>query len=324
MVARLCTPTIRTASPGCWPRIGDRFPGERGTAPDDYDEERARGGAVKFAFNFPNFDHLADVRLLSGLAVEAEDAGWDRVLVWDHVNLADYGFANGGPHVDPWIALALMADRTERIELGTCVTPVPRRRPVKLAREILTLHDLSGGRFVFGAGIGAGTSEFDRLGEETDGPTRGRMLDETLGILQAVFAGDAIDHRGDHYTVVSDPLIEAPVDVPIVVAGTWPNPRPFTRAARFDGVYAVRAGFVEPLGPDDVAAIRSHVSDHRRTDAPFELAVAGRASADKDADRRRAEGLAAAGATMWIDGTVPRFESLDNARKRIRRGPPRP
>ena len=103
--------------------------------------------------------------------------------------------------------------------MGTCVTPVPRRRPVKLAGEILTLHDLSGGRFVFGAGMGAGASEFDRLGEETDGPTRGRMLDETLEVVQAIFAGDAIDHHGDHYTVIADPLTAAPVDVPIIVAG---------------------------------------------------------------------------------------------------------
>ena len=279
---------------------------------------------MKFAFNFPIFDHLADVRLLADLAVEAEDAGWDRVLVWDHVNLAEYGLADGGPHVDPWIALALMADRTERIELGTCVTPIPRRRPVKLAREILTLHDLSGGRFLFGAGMGAGVSEFDRLGEEIDGRTRGRMLDEALGILRAVFAAEALDHHGDHYTVVSDPLIDAPVEMPILVAGTWPNPRPFTRAAGFDGVYAVRVGWVEPLGPDDIAAIRSHVAQHRSTDAPFELAVSGRTSADVDTDRRRADELGAAGATTWIDGTVPRFESLDEARTRIRRGPPRP
>jgi len=281
-------------------------------------------GPVKFAFNLPTFDHLADARLLADLAVEVEEAGWDRVLVWDHVNLAEFGLANGGPHVDPWIALALMAERTERIELGTCVTPVPRRRPVKLAREILTLHDLSGGRFVFGAGMGAGASEFDDLGEETDGRTRGRMLDDALDILRAAFAGDPIDHHGDHYTVVSDPLIDSPVDVPILVAGTWPNPRPFTRAARFDGVCAARAGFVEPLGADDVAAICSHVSDHRESDAPFEFGVAGHASGDHDADRRRVEGLRAAGATMWIDGTIPRFESLDDARTRIRRGPPRP
>jgi alkanesulfonate monooxygenase SsuD/methylene tetrahydromethanopterin reductase-like flavin-dependent oxidoreductase (luciferase family) len=150
------------------------------------------------------------------------------------------------------------------------------------------------------------------------------MLDEALGILRAVFAAEALDHHGDHYTVVSDPLIDAPVAVPILVAGTWPNQRPFTRAAGFDGVYAVRVGWVEPLGPDDIAAIRSHVAQHRSTDAPFELAVSGRTSADVDTDRRRADELEAAGATTWIDGTVPRFESLDEARTRIRRGPPRP
>jgi alkanesulfonate monooxygenase SsuD/methylene tetrahydromethanopterin reductase-like flavin-dependent oxidoreductase (luciferase family) len=177
---------------------------------------------------------------------------------------------------------------------------------------------------VFGAGIGDGTSEFDRLGEESDARTRGRMLDEALEILQVVFAADAIDHKGDHYTVVSEPLIDVPVNVPIVLAGTWPNPRPFTRAARFDGVYAVRAGFVDPLSVDDVAAMSSHVWEHRTTDSPFELTVGGRPSADRDADRRRAEEFEAAGATMWMEGTVPRFESLDHARQRIRRGPPRP
>ena len=154
---------------------------------------------MKFAFYFTIFDHHADAELLAELAVEVEEAGWDRVLVWDHVNLADYGFADGGPHVDPWMALALMADRTERIELGTYVTPIPRRRPVKLAREILTLQQLSGGRFVFGGGLGAGASEFDQLGEETNPRTRGQMLDESLEILQRVFAGEALDHHGDHY-----------------------------------------------------------------------------------------------------------------------------
>ena len=141
---------------------------------------------------------------------------------------------------------------------------------------------------------------------------------------RAVFAGDALDHHGDHDTVVSDPMIDAPVDVPIILAGTWPNPRPFTRAARFDGVYAVRVGFVDPLGADDVAAIRTHVMDQRITDAPFELVVGGRPSGDEDADRRRAEELEAAGAAMWLEGTIPRFESLDDTRTRIRRGAPRP
>ena len=64
--------------------------------------------------------------------------------------------------------------------------------------------------------------------------------------------------------------------------------------------------------------------EHRTTDAPFELAVGGRASGDHDADRRSAAQFEAAGASTWVDGTISRFESLDDARKRIRRGPPRP
>ena len=72
--------------------------------------------------------------------------------------------------------------------LGTSVTPVARRRPTKLAREILTLHQLAGERFIFGAGAGVAPSEFDSLGDEGDLKIRAEMLDEGLQLLQELWS----------------------------------------------------------------------------------------------------------------------------------------
>jgi alkanesulfonate monooxygenase SsuD/methylene tetrahydromethanopterin reductase-like flavin-dependent oxidoreductase (luciferase family) len=85
------------------------------------------------------------------LARRAEEAGWDGFFVWDHVV-----FAYGGAldNADPWVLLTAIALRTSRIRLGPLVTPVARRRPGTLARQTTTVDRLSGGRLVFGAGLG--------------------------------------------------------------------------------------------------------------------------------------------------------------------------
>jgi len=278
---------------------------------------------VRYAFDFPLFDHLSDERVLAELAYEAEQSGWDAVLVWDHVNLHLAGMASGGPHAEPWIALALMAQRTERILLGTCVTPVARRRPIKLAREILALHRLSAGRFIFGAGLGVGEAEFDDLGEERDLSVRGDMLDEGLEIISAALSGEPVEFDGEHYTVHSPVALDKRAEVPIWLAGTWPNKKPFRRAARYDGVYAMKVGFVDALTPQDVAAMSSYVQQHREGGTkPFNLAVGANTTGDNARDRERALALEEAGANWWLDGTLTPFEDLDALRTRLRAGPP--
>ncbi len=277
---------------------------------------------MQFAFNFPIFDHLSDERVLADLAVEAEQSGWDAVLLWDHVNLHQQAMANGGPHAEPWIALAFMADRTEKILLGTCVTPIARRRPVKLAREILALHRLSCGRFVFGAGLGAGPAEFDDLGEEADPRVRAEMLDEGLELLKKLWSGDPVEHAGRHYQV-SSPTPMGSADIPIWLAGTWPNRKPFRRAARFDGAFAMKVGFLDPLGPKQVAEIAAYIASERQSGDPFNLAVGANTSGNLEKDRERATALEKAGANWWMDGTLTQFEKLDALTARVRAGPPR-
>ena len=132
---------------------------------------------MRYALFLPIFDALADPIVVARLSVEAEAAGWDGVFVWDHVRY-------GKPVVevaDPWITLAAIASATERIRIGPMVTPLPRRRPAKVARETATLDRLSGGRLTLGVGIASDDHrELSGTGEQLDARSRGAMLDESL------------------------------------------------------------------------------------------------------------------------------------------------
>jgi alkanesulfonate monooxygenase SsuD/methylene tetrahydromethanopterin reductase-like flavin-dependent oxidoreductase (luciferase family) len=88
------------------------------------------------------------------------------VFAWGHVRWREPVLAVA----DPWITLAAVAAATERVRLGPMVTPLARRRPVKVARETATLDLLSGGRLTLGAGLGSDQfgGEFAITGEELD------------------------------------------------------------------------------------------------------------------------------------------------------------
>ena len=84
----------------------------------------------------------------------------------------------------------MLSPATERLRLGPMVTPLPRRRPAKVARETVTLDRLSAGRLTLGVGIATDDSrELSGTGEELNDRARGQMLDESLEILRAAWSG---------------------------------------------------------------------------------------------------------------------------------------
>ena len=202
----------------------------------------------------PLFDELADPAVVARVCVEAEEAGWHGVFVWDNLRFQE-------PVVDvadPWITLAAMATATKRIRLGPMVTPLARRRPVKVARETATLDRLSGGRLTLGVGLGSDrfASEYSITGEELDDRRRASMLDESLEILAAAWSGEPVHHRGEHYTVDGMRFLPRPVQrpgVPVWVAGYYGKPRPVRRAARHQGFF--------PLALDHAAQLAEIVAD---------------------------------------------------------------
>jgi alkanesulfonate monooxygenase SsuD/methylene tetrahydromethanopterin reductase-like flavin-dependent oxidoreductase (luciferase family) len=264
---------------------------------------------------FPLFDELADPALVARLSAEAEDAGWHGVFVWDQVRW-------GEPVVDvadPWITLAAIATATERLRLGTMVTPLARRRPVKVARETATLDRLSGGRLTLGVGLGSDrfASEFSLTGEELDDRRRARMLDESLEILAAAWSGAPVQHRGEHYVVDGMRFLPRPVQrpgVPIWVAGYYGNSKPLRRAARHQGFFPVNLDH-----PDQLAEIVADLTALRRTDGttdprPYDIVVALEPGCDPAP-------YVEAGATWWLVGVTADAARADLVRAIIRDGP---
>src|SRR3984885_10653158 len=109
----------------------------------------------------------------------AERSGWDGVFVWE----AAYG-------VDAWTLLAAMAARTERVRLGTMLTPLPWRRPWKVASQVATLDQLSGGRAILAVGVGALGTDLPDTSEATGLAERAAMLDEGIDLIRGVGNGD--------------------------------------------------------------------------------------------------------------------------------------
>src|SRR5438105_4055861 len=131
---------------------------------------------MRYGLEVPNGGEGGAPDVLAELAALAEESGWDGIF------LEDYICYYGGPVVptyDPWVTLAAMALRTTHICLGTMVTALARRRPWKLARELVSLDYLSGGRMTLGVGLGD-PLDFHRFGEEADTHRRAELLDESL------------------------------------------------------------------------------------------------------------------------------------------------
>lgn len=261
---------------------------------------------MKHGLLVANIGPYADVRTTVGLAQAAEAAGWDAYLLWDHL-----AFVWGRPAADPWVALGAIGISTERIAIGTGVTPVARRRPHVLAHEIATLDRLTGGRVIFGAGLGGGHGEFAKFGESEEERPRAELLDEGLDVIRALLDGEVVHHRGAHFDVDGVQLRPAPErHVPIWIGGMSKRAR--ARAARFDGWFADTAtNDGMNTMPDEFARM---LDGYEFGD----VAVMGYSEPD-DHDVRAA--YEAAGATWWIEQIHDKRGDLDGMRRRIEAGP---
>ena len=277
---------------------------------------------MRYGIYTPNIDFCGDASVLADLAYRAEEAGWDGFFIWDTLQYKDKE-----PTVDPWIALAAMAMRTERIRLGPVITPVPRRHIAKLAREVISLDHLSNGRVHLGVGAGyPAFPEYTAFGDDGDPKTRASKLDEGLEVLAGLWSGKPVKHHGTHYHVEC-PGFQPPVQqprVPVWVAATWPAKKPLRRAARWDGVVPMTqdpdAG--PGIEPSELRSLVAYIAAHRASTEPFDVVQFGRT---KDPhDTAKVEACTEAGATWWLEYVFTEDTSLAGARERLRKGPPRP
>ena len=258
---------------------------------------------LRYGVSVANFGTYSDPARFVELARGAENAGWEGVFVWDHL-----AFAWGRPAADPWTLLAAAAHATERVLLGTLVTPLPRRRPQNVAVTVATVDRLSGGRVVFGAGLGGNERELKAFGEETDERIRAEKLDEALDLLRRWWNGERVTHRGPHYTVDDVALIPTPLQshLPIWIGGDSLRAR--NRAGRFDGW--------APNVSDGPEQLMRGLDGLERSEG-FDVVVQG------NSDRTNPDEYAQAGATWWLDSIHDERGDFDAMLHRVGQGPPR-
>jgi alkanesulfonate monooxygenase SsuD/methylene tetrahydromethanopterin reductase-like flavin-dependent oxidoreductase (luciferase family) len=244
---------------------------------------------------------------------------------------------------DPWIMLAAIATRTERLRFGPLITPLSRRRPWKLARETVTLDHLSHGRLVLPVGLGeTNDGGFSKVGEVTDRKTRAKMLDESLDILTGQWSGQPFSYDGAYYHVQEMTFVPVPVQsprIPIWVVGAWPRKKSLARALRYDGILPAKMnedGSFADMTPDDIRALRAYIDEHRPPAAqptsteqrhPYDIVYEGETPGDDPAQAAAiVQPLAEAGVTWWLEAVWRTPETQGGAegmRARIQQGPPR-
>ncbi|WP_420644658.1 LLM class flavin-dependent oxidoreductase [Candidatus Leptofilum sp.] len=273
---------------------------------------------MKYGFVIPS----GDARTVANLAKTAESANWDAIFVWEPV----WG-------IDAWVSLTAAAMVTERIRLGTMITPLSRMRPWKLASETATLDNLSGGRVILGVGLGAVDTGFANFGEVTDHKTRAELVDEGLVILTGLWRGKPFSYSGKHYQVQETDFFPPPPPmqeprIPIWVVGAWNWPKSMARVLRYDGLLpnVLDANKQhQPLTPTAVAEMAAFIQANR-PNGPFDIVVEGETPGDKpDKAVEKVRPFTQAGATWWLETRweVPRTsEGLQTVEERIKQGPP--
>jgi hypothetical protein len=273
---------------------------------------------MKYGFILPR----GDARTAAEFAHATEAAGWDGFFVWEPV----WG-------TDAWVSLTAAAMRTERIRLGTMLTPVSRMRPWELASKTATLDNLSSGRVILSVGLGAVDTGFEAFGEVTDRKTRVELLDEGLDILTGLWRGQPFNYDGKHYQIKETTFYPPPPPmqkprIPIWVVGAWPRMKSMRRVLRYDGLLPAVMGEdgkvrMSPATPDEIRQMKAFIVANRTETTPFDVVVEGQTPGD---DRDQAAALmrqwADVGATWWMEGMWSTPE-LDKVLTRIKQGPPR-
>lgn len=176
---------------------------------------------MKFGVCLPTFRYGAEptVDHIVKIALAAEELGYDSVWVGDHV-LVPADQKRMRFFSDPLITLGVIAGMTKKLELGTSVVIAPLRNPIVLAKQVSTLDYLSGGRAILGLGAGWLEREFGYL--DADFHTRGKMLDETIHILRAVYSSVPASYKGEFFEftdAVLEPQPARPGGPPIWIGG---------------------------------------------------------------------------------------------------------
>jgi len=260
---------------------------------------------MKFGLNLINFGPGASAESIAASADWAERTGFHLVMVSDHVAVTpDVAKTYPAPFYEPFTALAWLAGRTSRVELGTTVVILPYRHPLLLARMVNNLDQLSNGRLILGVGVGWAQAEFAALGVPFS--QRGRLSDEYLTILQTCWSHEvaSAETRSVGFAEVhTAPPPKRQPHPPVWVGGS--SHAAIYRAARFGDAWHPLNVPLEWLARDGLPTLRRMAEECQRptpafaprirvrvTDTPLDAAERGPGQGTLDQIRRDMEALA--------------------------------
>lgn len=222
-----------------------------------------------------------DPRSMLRIAVAAEEAGYESVWTGEHIVLPDpQAPPSPAPPeismVDTAVALSYIAAATNTIRLGSGIIILPQRQPAVLAKSLASLDHVSGGRLIFGLGVGYLEPEMTAC--STPMERRGQRADEYLAAMRRLWSGDAVSFDGEFVRfsgVTANPKptqAEAHTIVHTIVGGH--SAPAYRRAVTLaNGWY----GFMRDLETtaNDIAGLREAVERHGRPDhlGPLEISI---------------------------------------------------
>jgi alkanesulfonate monooxygenase SsuD/methylene tetrahydromethanopterin reductase-like flavin-dependent oxidoreductase (luciferase family) len=282
---------------------------------------------VRFGFVVPH----ADARDFAEVAALGDRHGWDGIFTWEAV---------WGVHA--WVTLAAASMVTERINLGTLLTPAARWKPWDLASAVGTVDRLSGGRVILSTGLGALHEGWTAFEADEGRRTRAEKLDECLAIYAGLMRGQPFSYDGRHYSArptdfhVPDPPVQRP-HPPVWMVGAYVVGRDrqpsLDRAARWNGLLpqVIDGSERRPVNdPGELADLLAQVKRRREAlglgTAPYEVIIEADSSGEFiELSPPDPAAWAAAGATWWIEswwGIPAGPGGLAEVRRRVAAGPP--
>jgi probable F420-dependent oxidoreductase len=247
---------------------------------------------MKFGLFGMNMRPCVTPEAIAAVARAAENAGFESFWGGEHIALADPQTpASPMPpridFVDLNVTMAFAAAHTRSLRFGTGIMILPLRNPVVLAKQLASVDVMSGGRLIFGIGIGNLEFEFNAVGMPFD--HKGRRAEEALTAMKALWTMDHAEFHGRYFSFAGVRAEPRPVQRPhpeIVFGGK--TPYAFSRTARLgNGWY----GYALDLAAtrDCVGGIRAACADAGRRFEEIEVSITPKGDLDRDLAQRYAD-----------------------------------
>jgi probable F420-dependent oxidoreductase len=218
---------------------------------------------LKFGYILPNYGDKITSQQLLEISRVCEELGFDSVWATDHIIMPSSLKEPYGELLEPLITLAYVAAGTEKLRVGTSCIVLAQRNPILVAKQAAALDVFSKGRVILGFGAGWAEQEFGFLNADFAG--RGKVMDESIRLMKALWREDVVNFEGDHFTLKDALFLPKPVKkgIPVWIGGNG--------ATAIRRTIRLGEGW-HPVGPD-VEDFRRGAEEIRRSGREITLSM---------------------------------------------------